>query len=52
MLDRVDRLLIAAGSAVHEFLGWMQGRVFALVDDASNRVMRRRWAAMVKRRRR
>lgn len=43
MLDRIDRLLISAGCAFHEWLDWLQGRVFMVVDDASHRVMRRSW---------
>ena len=43
MADRFDRLLIAAGCAFHQWLDWLQGRVFAAVDEASHRVMRRSW---------
>lgn len=52
MADRLDRLVIAAGSAFHQWLDWLQGRVFAVVDDASHRVMRRRWSALAPKRRR
>jgi hypothetical protein len=43
MLDRLDRLVIAAGCWFHQWLDRLQGRVFAVVDDASCRVMRRSW---------
>lgn len=43
MADRWDRLVIAAGCAFHQWLDWLQGRVFCVVDDASHRVMQRSW---------
>lgn len=43
MADRFDRLLIGAGCRFHAWLDWLQGRVFAAVDDASFRVMQRSW---------
>lgn len=43
MADRFDRLLISIGCAFHQWLDWLQGRVFCLVDDASHRVMHRAW---------